>query len=104
MFNLFFFFFQAEDGIRDRDVTGVQTCALPIFVVLVAANTKFVPTKYGVEKTGEPAVGTATNNMPGPCSRLLVFCAPEAGEPQVPRAAMVAPPSRDSPAIRLVPV
>src|SRR6266540_1936727 len=27
----FFFFFQAEDGIRDRDVTGVQTCALPIW-------------------------------------------------------------------------
>src|SRR5699024_11394973 len=24
------FFFQAEDGIRDRNVTGVQTCALPI--------------------------------------------------------------------------
>src|SRR5437667_8909059 len=30
---LFFFFFQAEDGIRDRDVTGVQTCALPIYLV-----------------------------------------------------------------------
>src|SRR5437879_13519781 len=32
-FNLFmfFFFFQAEDGIRDTSVTGVQTCALPIF-------------------------------------------------------------------------
>src|SRR6266851_5940664 len=31
MYILFwFFFFQAEDGIRDRDVTGVQTCALPI--------------------------------------------------------------------------
>src|SRR5690554_7730203 len=29
----FFFFFQAEDGIRDADVTGDQTCALPIFVV-----------------------------------------------------------------------
>src|SRR5574343_953249 len=28
----FFFFFQAEDGIRYRDVTGVQTCALPIFL------------------------------------------------------------------------
>src|SRR5690606_40588897 len=27
---LFFFFFQAEDGIRDFHVTGVQTCALPI--------------------------------------------------------------------------
>src|SRR5687768_17905262 len=30
----FFFFFQAEDGIRDVAVTGVQTCALPISVVL----------------------------------------------------------------------
>src|SRR2546425_3553706 len=29
----FFFFFQAEDGIRDKLVTGVQTCALPIFDV-----------------------------------------------------------------------
>ena len=27
-----FFFFQAEDGIRDHCVTGVQTCALPIFI------------------------------------------------------------------------
>src|SRR5690625_6952168 len=27
---MFFFFFQAEDGIRDGHVTGVQTCALPI--------------------------------------------------------------------------
>src|SRR5690606_40753498 len=30
---LLFFFFQAEDGIRDFHVTGVQTCALPIFPV-----------------------------------------------------------------------
>src|SRR2546427_3518081 len=29
-FGCFFFFFQAEDGIRDLTVTGVQTCALPI--------------------------------------------------------------------------
>src|SRR6266498_5210774 len=28
---VFVFFFQAEDGIRDADVTGVQTCALPIY-------------------------------------------------------------------------
>src|SRR5258707_15816245 len=28
----FFFFFQAEDGIRDIGVTGVQTCALPIWL------------------------------------------------------------------------
>src|SRR5437016_11609340 len=30
-FCFFFFFFQAEDGIRDWSVTGVQTCALPIY-------------------------------------------------------------------------
>src|SRR6266516_7180902 len=30
---VFFFFFQAEDGIRYRTVTGVQTCALPIFAL-----------------------------------------------------------------------
>src|SRR5438093_9803132 len=30
-----FFFFQAEDGIRDWSVTGVQTCALPIFIPTV---------------------------------------------------------------------
>src|SRR3712207_8292555 len=29
----FFFFFQAEDGIRDIGVTGVQTCALPILLL-----------------------------------------------------------------------
>src|SRR5690554_8146244 len=29
---MIFFFFQAEDGIRDADVTGVQTCALPIWL------------------------------------------------------------------------
>src|SRR5437016_8942580 len=29
--NFLFFFFQAEDGIRDWSVTGVQTCALPIY-------------------------------------------------------------------------
>src|SRR2546429_2212602 len=35
---LFFFFFQAEDGIRDVAVTGVQTCALPILDVLRAIS------------------------------------------------------------------
>src|SRR5947207_8531054 len=32
-FLCFFFFFQAEDGIRDHCVTGVQTCALPIYLL-----------------------------------------------------------------------
>src|SRR5437879_13200855 len=34
---LLFFFFQAEDGIRDTSVTGVQTCALPISSEMPAA-------------------------------------------------------------------
>src|SRR6266498_2637630 len=34
----FFFFFQAEDGIRDADVTGVQTCALPILMFSLSAT------------------------------------------------------------------
>src|SRR5437764_7249260 len=41
---LFFFFFQAEDGIRDTSVTGVQTCALPISEAGIAgAVPGFVP-------------------------------------------------------------
>src|SRR5699024_1752020 len=34
----FIFFFQAEDGIRDRNVTGVQTCALPITLCTSAGD------------------------------------------------------------------
>src|SRR5260221_8856173 len=37
-FIFFFFFFQAEDGIRDHCVTGVQTCALPIFALAGAVG------------------------------------------------------------------
>src|SRR5690349_22179775 len=36
MYLCFVFFFQAEDGIRDLYVTGVQTCALPIFELAVS--------------------------------------------------------------------
>src|SRR2546422_11629044 len=39
----FFFFFQAEDGIRDVAVTGVQTCALPIFLFAVAVGWSLAP-------------------------------------------------------------
>src|SRR2546427_3779703 len=35
--HLLFFFFQAEDGIRDLTVTGVQTCALPICALSAGA-------------------------------------------------------------------
>src|SRR5439155_2584579 len=42
---LSFFFFQAEDGIRDGHVTGVQTCALPIYTH-TNTWTEFVPPTY----------------------------------------------------------
>src|SRR2546422_10608439 len=38
MSSSFFFFFQAEDGIRDVAVTGVQTCALPLCVRVLDAQ------------------------------------------------------------------
>ena len=49
MFTLFFFFFQAEDGIRDDLVTGVQTCALPIYnrVITNSAYTILGRRKWG---------------------------------------------------------
>src|SRR5699024_11721066 len=42
----YIFFFQAEDGIRDRNVTGVQTCALPIFVVIKMPQISDTDLKY----------------------------------------------------------
>src|SRR3712207_7413924 len=39
---VFFFFFQAEDGIRDIGVTGVQTCALPICLLWFLAPSSLV--------------------------------------------------------------
>src|SRR5688500_20216784 len=38
-----FFFFQAEDGIRDYKVTGVQTCALPIYLDGTGADARARP-------------------------------------------------------------
>src|SRR5256885_8608230 len=58
-FHFFFFFFQAEDGIRDYKVTGVQTCALPIFLayafgysllgydLIMSLSTKWVSNLFG---------------------------------------------------------
>src|SRR6266516_6741391 len=52
----FFFFFQAEDGIRDRTVTGVQTCALPI------SNTGTLRKSAGINTTTLAAGTTFINN------------------------------------------
>src|SRR6266508_4965855 len=47
-----FFFFQAEDGIRDGHVTGVQTCALPIFSPPKRCHTS--PGRGGARDRGAP--------------------------------------------------
>src|SRR2546422_7484118 len=51
----FFFFFQAEDGIRDVAVTGVQTCALPIFADLRMIS-RFVDTYMKLWYAAKPTI------------------------------------------------
>src|SRR5215813_12077676 len=55
MFYFLFFFFQAEDGIRDADVTGVQTCALPILLLPPSWIGEFRvgAVVYGSDQNGE---------------------------------------------------
>src|SRR5690606_40096024 len=60
-----FFFFQAEDGIRDFHVTGVQTCALPIFFLMgTFALMGYMELRHEVERiTSETAL--VTNHLTG---------------------------------------
>src|SRR5207249_8028433 len=48
----FFFFFQAEDGIRDRNVTGVQTCALPIYAAMKCRSASASVFAHGAQIAG----------------------------------------------------
>src|SRR5256885_11077949 len=59
------FFFQAEDGIRDYKVTGVQTCALPIF---------------GRRVAGHAGDAAAEHRAMGFAARPYPLAVPEAGE------------------------
>src|SRR5256885_6475437 len=57
-----FFFFQAEDGIRDYKVTGVQTCALPISIILLVSW--YAGTAYGhVNTLLLPAPGDVLSSL-----------------------------------------
>ena len=49
LFLFFCFFFQAEDGIRDIGVTGVQTCALPIFIIICRGIMKIAEVRSRIE-------------------------------------------------------
>src|SRR5215204_2131601 len=57
----FFFFFQAEDGIRDHCVTGVQTCALPIYAEIMSPiNTVGCTASGGSPSTASRSSAAAT--------------------------------------------
>src|SRR5919108_230356 len=71
---LSFFFFQAEDGIRDDLVTGVQTCALPISGLPAIAHTA---TTYAASRTIESASVALSRPEPLP-SRSRYTPAPPA--------------------------
>src|SRR5438270_7039109 len=58
-FTPFFFFFQAEDGIRDLTVTGVQTCALPILLFFAFLISIVTGVLFGLA----PAVQAANPNQ-----------------------------------------
>src|SRR5256886_2863318 len=68
---LIFFFFQAEDGIRDLTVTGVQTCALPILVhrdvkpanIMFDHDGRVMLTDFGISKALQAASGFTGTGM-----------------------------------------
>src|SRR3989454_67594 len=64
-----FFFFQAEDGIRDYKVTGVQTCALPISDVLGLMGDA-IDNIPGVAGIGEKTAATLVREL-GPVEEIL---------------------------------
>src|SRR2546426_868170 len=78
----FFFFFQAEDGIRDYKVTGVQTCALPIFVDARA------PVRLGVDRASVRRGDSVTVTLDVPAATRATLWTRGPGEPW--RAAPIA--------------
>src|SRR5439155_4980288 len=54
-----FFFFQAEDGIRDGHVTGVQTCALPIYGTSFQTQRRGLDRRRGGEDERPHPIGVA---------------------------------------------
>src|SRR5438034_569971 len=76
----FFFFFQAEDGIRDHCVTGVQTCALPICAELTAVDDAVVT--RGPDVTIEAGGDGAMPHDPRPRDALVLRLAQERRHPR----------------------
>src|SRR5207248_8636392 len=64
-----FVFFLAEDGIRDRTVTGVQTCALPIYLPETRAGTERPGPRLRPRRRGEVQNDARADRHPGPRGR-----------------------------------
>src|SRR5438034_11508230 len=89
----FFFFFQAEDGIRDHCVTGVQTCALPIYArgdlrIADSLELHLVQVAQGIQRTAalrriHPLrVGNKQDRLPlGTELNTLIYCGDESTTP-----------------------
>src|SRR5699024_11990100 len=85
------FFFQAEDGIRDRNVTGVQTCALPIYRGGDRQNRSRHPlrsSRRGAIATGgaDRCSGSSAGGRRGPRTRGGRGTDPGAGRGEIGRA------------------
>src|SRR5256886_11855427 len=92
-----FFFFQAEDGIRDLTVTGVQTCALPIsmstLLVLVSPSPPDTSAPHDRQNLLLPGIGVWQRKHSTTGLVIGAFCPDGAESP--PRDARDAPRRRD---------
>src|SRR5258708_30241452 len=77
MLSQFFFFFQAEDGIRDDLVTGVQTCALPISLIPFVAETMKVDFKISQDAEVISSIGVALALVRETIERVIPNPGPE---------------------------
>src|SRR2546425_12805279 len=75
----FFFFFQAEDGIRDKLVTGVQTCALPISLAPRDEERLAADTLDGAHGAVHAAGDEPRRRLEQPLRIAHVACLPELG-------------------------
>src|SRR6266508_5666130 len=83
-----FFFFQAEDGIRDGHVTGVQTCALPIYDLRWLIDRVRARLERGLPLEGIVALDPATEVQRRAVARLLGRPAGRGASLHVPLAAV----------------
>src|SRR5438067_4354669 len=82
----FFFFFQAEDGIRDRNVTGVQTCALPIFSATISLHVRpgEIVALIGANGAGKTTLLKTIAGLVAPRSGEIRFAGRPLGELEAP--------------------